>query len=202
MIQDCTCVRHFARPPCLPHQPEDSRIALCLSFLRTLHTNRMSGLKIIHTTKRNEGEAEQQEGSRRLGLGHASSRSLCHAGAGWWQKRRSRLAFDLCKAPGVWVCHFKVFFHTQWSPKEPLAPRGEMKRVKETEAKSQSAVRQDPVILAVLPRGQLKTGQSREILLAFQVQVPSGYTVENVLQSIRLILLSLGLRQKETGWRR
>lgn len=77
-----------------------------------------------------------------------------------------------------------------------------MKRVKETEAKSQSAVRQDPVILAVLPRGQLKTGQSREILLAFQVQVPSGYTVENVLQSIRLILLSLGLRQKETGWRR
>lgn len=63
-------------------------------------------------------------------------------------------------------------------------------------------MRQDPVILAVLPRGQLKTGQSREILLAFQVQVPSGYTVENVLQSIRLILLSLGLRQKETGWRR
>lgn len=54
-------------PPCLPHHPEDSLIALCLSFLRTLHTNRMSGLKIIHTTKRNEGEPEQQEGSRRLG---------------------------------------------------------------------------------------------------------------------------------------
>lgn len=159
MIQDCTCVQHFASPPRLPHHPEDSLIALCLSFLRTLHTNRMSGLKIIHTTKRNEGEAEQQEGSRRLGLRHASSRSLCHAGGGWWQKRQSWLAFDLCKAPGVWVCHLKVFFHTQWSQKEPLAPQGGMKHVKETEVKSQSAVRQAPVILAVLPLGQLETRQ-------------------------------------------
>lgn len=34
-----------------------------------------------------------------------------------------------------------------------------MKHVKETEVKSQSAVRQAPVILAVLPLGQLETRQ-------------------------------------------
>lgn len=143
----------LAPPPCLPHHPEDSLIALCLSFLRTLHTNRMSGLKIIHTTKRNEGEAEQQEGSRRLGLRHAPSRSLCHADGGWWQKRQSRLAFDLCKAPGVWVCRFKVFFRTQCPTRKDETCEGNRSQ------KPISCVAEPPVILAVLPLGQLKTGQ-------------------------------------------
>lgn len=128
-------------PPCLPHHPEDSLIALCLSFLRTLHTNRMSGLKIIHTTKRNEGEAEQQEGSRRLGLRHASSRSLARSvmpvegggrsGSPGWPSTSARHLES-----GFVVSRFS-FVHN--------APRGRMKRVKETEAKSWSAVRQSPL---------------------------------------------------------
>lgn len=61
------CSTFCSHPPCLPHRPEESLIALCLSFLRTLHTDRMNGLKITHTTKRDEEEGEQQEGSRRLG---------------------------------------------------------------------------------------------------------------------------------------
>lgn len=144
-------------PPCLPHHPEDSLIALCLSFLRTLHTNRMSGLKIIHTTKRIEGEPEQQEGSRRLGT--ETCILWLAPSCRWRVVAAAAVPAGLPPLQGTWSLglSFEGFLPYTMIPKgTPCAPRGGMKRVKETEAKSQSAVRQAPVILAVLPPGTVK----------------------------------------------
>lgn len=174
-------------PPCLPHHPEDSLIALCLSFLRTLHTNRMSGLKIIHTTKRNEGEPEQQEGSRRLGT--ETCILWLAPSCRWRVVAAAAVPAGLPPLQGTWSLglSFEGFLPYTTIPKGTPCPT----RRDETCEGNRS---QKPISCAASPRhsgcpappGQLKTGQ-----LAFRVQVPSGHTVENVLQSVRLILLSL-----------
>lgn len=49
-----------------------------------------------------------------LSFRHASGRE------GWWQEQQQQqswLAFSLCKAPGVWVCHL-VFLFIHNDPKE------------------------------------------------------------------------------------
>lgn len=117
MIQDCTRVPHLACPPCLPHHPDDLLIALCHSFLRTLHTNRIDGLKILYTRKRiKRGWTPGRKEEAGWGLGHASSHSGRPVTAGGGSGGPAGL--HPCKAPGVWVCPLKVFFHTQWSQKE------------------------------------------------------------------------------------
>lgn len=41
---------------------------------------------------------------------------------GWWQEQQQQqqswLAFNLCKAPGIWVCHLKFFLSYTIIPKE------------------------------------------------------------------------------------
>lgn len=146
-------------PPCLPHHPEDSLIALCLSFLRTLHTNRMSGLKIIHTTKRNEGEPEQQEGSRRLGTETCilSLTLSCR----WRVVAEAAVPAGLRPLQGTWSLglSFEGFLSYTMIPKGTPCPTRRDEMCEGNRSQSQSAVRQAPIILAVLPPGQLKTGQ-------------------------------------------
>lgn len=45
---------------------------------------------------------------------------------GWWQEQQQQswLAFNLCKAPGVWVCHLKFFFSNTMIPKEKEKEKG------------------------------------------------------------------------------
>lgn len=65
----------------LPHPPEDLLITLCCCFLKTLHTNRINGLKIIPTTKRKR-ERLQVLGNKTciLSFRHASGgRAVCRA---------------------------------------------------------------------------------------------------------------------------
>lgn len=80
-----------------------------------------------------------------LSFRHASGRE------GWWQEQQQQswLAFNLCKAPGVWVCHLKVFLFIHNDPKgrkrerKPLPQGGGMDHVKEQKV-NQLAVWQAP----------------------------------------------------------
>lgn len=86
-------------------------IALCHSFLRTLHTNRIDGLNTIYTRKRIERLNTRKEGGGGLGTETCvlSLRRPVTAGGG----SGGPAGLQPCKAPGVWVCPLKVFFHTQ-----------------------------------------------------------------------------------------
>lgn len=155
MIQDCTCVQHFAHPPCLPHHPEDSLIALCLSFWRTLHTDRMNGLKIAHTTRR-DGRGWTAGRKWGWGLRHASSLSVMpvkgggRSGSPGWPSTSAR---HLESGFVVWRFSFIHNDPKRRRKKEPLTPQGGMNHVKGKEkAKSQSAVWKSPIILPSCPR--------------------------------------------------
>lgn len=135
------------------------------------------------------------------GLRHASS--LCHASEGCCQKQQSRLAFNLCKTPGVWVCHLKVFFHTQRSQKEeekgiPCPTR----RDESHEGKRKS---QKPISCLAHPHHSCRPAPEtvknmtvdRDFLGFSSAGAIWKYSRKHSDKSIRLILLSLNLILKK-----
>lgn len=163
MIQDCTRVPHLACPARLPHYPDDLLIALCHSFLRTLHTNRIDGLKIIYTRKRiKRGWTPGRKEEAGWGLRHASSHSdrpVTAAGG-------SGGPAGLQPLQGTWSLglSFEGFLSYTMIPKRggkrnPLShEEGWIMWRKKRKPNTQSAVWQASVLTVILSPEQLKTG--------------------------------------------
>lgn len=165
MIQDCTRVQHLARPP--PHLPHHSGFAHCSvpCLLKNPAHKQDRWLKNNLHKEKKQGRG-WRTGRKEGGAGLGTETCILSL-AGQWRlvvEAVVRLAFNLCKAPGVWVCHVKVFFHTQWSQKEeeketpcPMR-RGESCEGNKPKRNTQSSVWQAPVLLAILSPKKLKTG--------------------------------------------
>lgn len=140
MIQDFThvqyfaiCVKDFSPCPssllCLPHILKGLAHCTVLFLLKNpVHKQDKWFKNNSHNlTKINEGRGCDWGAGRgrkwEEGLGSGDMHPFipsCQWKGRWQeqQQQQSWLAFNLCKAPGVWVCHLKFFFSYTMIPKE------------------------------------------------------------------------------------
>lgn len=122
MIQDCTRVLHFARAPPLPPTPPRGFAHCTVPFLpkNPAHKQDKWFKNNLHNEKK-RGRGWTTGRKEEAGWGHASFHLSCQLRVA--VEAAVPAAFDLCKAPGVWICPFihndlDVSFHTQWSQEE------------------------------------------------------------------------------------
>lgn len=176
MIQDFTHVQYFAIclkdfPWCpsflprLPHTLKGFAHCTVLFLLKNPAHKQDKWFKnnSHNWTKINEGRGWMTRGAQGKEVGGLGSRDMhpfipsCQW-KGWWQEQQQQqswLAFNLCKAPGVWVCHLKVFLFIHKNPKgerknerNPLPQWGAMNHVKEIKPINCVA---SPIKLSILP---------------------------------------------------
>ena len=139
MIQDFTHVQYFAiclkdfspcpPSPCLPHTLKGFAHCTVLFLLKNPVYKQDKWFKnnSYNLTEINEGRGlndwgwrvgKEVGGEMRSGDMHPFIPSC--QWKGWWQKQQQQswLAFNLCKAPGVWVCHLKCFSSYTMIPKK------------------------------------------------------------------------------------
>lgn len=125
-----------------------------------------------------EGLKDREGSWRRAGGGHASFHSIMPVKGGGGS---SSLAFDLCKAPGVWVCHLKVFSSYTMIPKEEEKETScHMRRDESCERKTIRRVASPhppghPALIVI------KNMISHTDSFTLHVQMSSGNAVENIL---------------------
>lgn len=128
MIQDFTHVQYFAiclkdfspSPPSRASHTPPKGFAHCtvLFLLKNPAHKQDKWFKNNPHNKNKWGRGWRSGKEVGGGRERACILSFRHASEGWRRQQQSRLAFDLCKAPGVWVCHLKVFFSYTMIPKE------------------------------------------------------------------------------------
>lgn len=139
MIQDCTRVLHFARAPPLPPTPPRGFAHCTVPFLpkNPAHKQDKWFKNNLHNEKK-RGRGWTTGRKEEAGWGHASFHLSCQLRVA--AEAAVSAAFDLCKAPGVWVCPFihndlgVSFIHNdpkRRRKKKPLAPWGGMNHMKE-----------------------------------------------------------------------
>lgn len=161
MIQDFTHVQYFAiclkdfsphLPSLASHTPwKDLLVHYTVLFLLKNAAHKQD--KWLKNNSHNLTKINEGRGWTTGGGGGLEGRGDMHPfipscqWKGWRQEQqqgqRSWLAFNLCKAPGVWVVIESVSFHTQWSQRRKKMRKNLlaiMRRGESCERKSQSAV--------------------------------------------------------------
>lgn len=174
MIQDFTHVQYFticlkdfsphpSSLPCLPHILKGFAHCTVLFLLKNpVHKQDKWFKNNSHNLKINEGRGFDEvrgggEGSGE-GLGSGDMHPFIPScqWKGWWQEQQQQswLAFNLCKAPGVWVCHLKFFFSYTMIPKEKEKEKGIPCHNEEDEScerKKPISCVASPIFLSLLP---------------------------------------------------
>lgn len=138
MIQDFTHVQYFAilfkglfsmsSPPLASHTLQGFARCIVLFLLKNPAYKQDKWFKnnSHNLTEINEGRGWTDRGRAGKEVGGGTGSGDMHPfipscqWKGWWQEQQQQswLAFDLCKAPGVWVCHLKCFSSYTRIPKE------------------------------------------------------------------------------------